>query len=167
MNNNWVDDTNLVELKNSFDVLKEQHSVLEPVIGTTDIPEVTSSSSKTNSPSPIKTTPIVEKIGKLEQLIIDGKGTLVDDNGKPDPVADGISKGNPFSKVGEVVDSDSDDEVFEPNDPIDSYFSSAGGHNEFEGYLSDDYAAHVYNLPRHFEEFNNQFDFKLKGRSRK
>lgn len=73
------------------------------------------------------TTPIVEKIGKLEQLIIEGKGTLVDDNGKPVPVADGIRKGNPFSKVGEVVVSESEDEVFEPNDPMDSYFSSAGG----------------------------------------
>ncbi|PWA54532.1 zinc knuckle CX2CX4HX4C [Artemisia annua] len=39
MNNNWVDDTNLVELKNSFDVLKEQHSILEPMIGTAGTPE--------------------------------------------------------------------------------------------------------------------------------
>ena len=166
-NNNWVEDINFVELKNSFDVLKAQDSVLEPVIGTTDTLEVTSSSSKTTSPSPMMTTPIVEKIGKLEQLIIEGKGTLVDDNGKPVPVADGIRKGNPFSKVGEVVVSESEDEVFEPNDPMDSYFSSAGGHHELEGYLSDDYAAQVFDLPGQFEEYNKQFDFKLQGRSRK
>ncbi|GJV41915.1 beta-caryophyllene synthase [Tanacetum coccineum] len=33
--------------------------------------------------SSISTTPIVEKIDKLEKLIIDGKTTLVDDKGKP------------------------------------------------------------------------------------
>lgn len=145
-NNNWVDD-NLVHLKNSFDVLKEQDSVLEHVIGTTCTPKVISSSSKSTSPSPMKNTPIAEKIWKLEKLIIDGKTTLVDDNGKPIPVADRRRKGNPIYKVGEVVDSDSDDEVFEPNDPMGSYFSSAGGHNELEGYISDDYAALVYDLP--------------------
>ena len=134
-------------------------------IGTTDSLEGTSSSSKTTSPSPMMTTPIVEKIGKLEQLIIEGKGTLVDDNGKPVPV--GIRKGNPFSKVGEVVVSESEDEMFEPNDPMHNYFSSAGGHNKLEGYLSDDYAAQVNDLPGQFEEFNNQFDFKLQGHSRK
>ena len=42
-----------------------------------------------------------------------------------------------------------------PNDPMDSYFSSAGGHNELDGYLSDDYAALVYDLPGQFEEFKN------------
>ncbi|PWA35537.1 hypothetical protein CTI12_AA608590 [Artemisia annua] len=46
INNNWVDDMNLVDLKNSFDVLKEQDSVLEPVIGITCTPEFISCSSK-------------------------------------------------------------------------------------------------------------------------
>ena len=50
---------------------------------------------------------------------------------------------------------------------MDSHFSSAGGHNELEGYFSDDYAAQVYDLPGQFEEFNNHSDFKLQGRSRK
>ena len=69
------------------------------------------STSNTTSSSPMKNTPIVEKIGKLEKLITDGKANFVDDNGKPVPVVDGKRKGNPFSKVGEVVVSDSDDEV--------------------------------------------------------
>lgn len=64
-----------------------------------------------------------------------------------------------------MVVSDSDDEVLEPNDAMDSHFSSAVGHKELEGYFSDDYAAQVYDLPGQFEEFNN--DFKLQGRSRK
>ncbi|PWA64646.1 zinc knuckle CX2CX4HX4C [Artemisia annua] len=120
-NNNWVEDINPLDLKKSF---KKRDSVSDPVIGSTCTPEVISSSSKTTSPSPSKHTSIVEKIVKLEKLIIDGKATLLDDNGKPIPVAD-----------------DSDDEVFEPNDPMSSYFSSAGGHNKLEGYLSEDYAA--------------------------
>ncbi|GKD34321.1 hypothetical protein Tco_1249830 [Tanacetum coccineum] len=49
--------------------------------------------------SNISTTPIVEKIRKLEQLIIDGKGTLVDDDGKP------------LKMVDYLGDHDSDDEV--------------------------------------------------------
>ncbi|GKA39136.1 hypothetical protein Tco_0731687 [Tanacetum coccineum] len=46
------------------------------------------------------TTPIVDKIGKLEKLIIEGKITLVDDDGKP------------LKKVDYLGDHDSDDEVF-------------------------------------------------------
>ncbi|GJX77755.1 hypothetical protein Tco_0324566, partial [Tanacetum coccineum] len=49
--------------------------------------------------SSISTTPIVEKIGKLENLIIDGKITLVDDEGKP------------LKKVDYTNDHDSEDEV--------------------------------------------------------
>ncbi|GJU35764.1 hypothetical protein Tco_1184118 [Tanacetum coccineum] len=49
--------------------------------------------------SNISTTPIVEKIGKLKQLVIDGKGTLVDDDGKP------------LKRVDYPGDHDSDDEV--------------------------------------------------------
>ena len=57
--------------------------------------------------------------------------------------------------------------LIESNDYVDSYFSSAGGNNKLEGYFSDDYAAQVYDLHGQFEEFNNQFDFKLQGRPRK
>nr|GEX94638.1 hypothetical protein [Tanacetum cinerariifolium] len=45
------------------------------------------------------TTPIVEKIDKIERLIIDGKVTLVDDEGKP------------LEKVDSSSDHDSEDEV--------------------------------------------------------
>nr|GEV43341.1 hypothetical protein [Tanacetum cinerariifolium] len=47
----------------------------------------------------ISPTPIVKKIGKLEQLIIDRKCTLVDDDGKP------------LKRVDYPDDHDSDDEV--------------------------------------------------------
>lgn len=134
-NNNWVDDINLVDLKNSFDVLTEQDSVLEPVIGTTCTPEVISSSSKNTSPSPMKNTPIVDKIGKLEKLIIDGKATLVDDDGKP--LKNNKEGSNPFSKVGNVVVSDSeDDEVFD--DHIGSLYSEWKADTGDDNYYDDD-----------------------------
>ncbi|GJU79345.1 reverse transcriptase domain-containing protein [Tanacetum coccineum] len=49
--------------------------------------------------SSTSTTRIVEKIGKIEKLIIDGKITLVDDDGKP------------LKKVDHLDDHDSEDEV--------------------------------------------------------
>nr|GEW92361.1 zinc knuckle CX2CX4HX4C [Tanacetum cinerariifolium] len=50
-------------------------------------------------PPSTSTTPNVEKIGKIERLIIDGKVTLVDDEGKP------------LEKVYSSNDHDSEDEV--------------------------------------------------------
>ena len=59
-------------------------------------------------------------------------------------------RGNPFSKVGEVVVSDSDDdEVYEPNDYLG------------DDYFSDEYAAQVNDLPGQFKEY------KLQGSARK
>lgn len=129
-NNNWVDDINLVDLKNSFYVLTEQDSVLKSVIGITCNPQDIPSSSNTTSPSPMKNTPIVEKIGKLEKLIIDEKATLVDGDGKPLKKVDSSTmRGNSFSKVGNVVVSDSNDnEVFD--DHIETLYSRSGGDQE-------------------------------------
>lgn len=88
------------------------------------VAEVVASSSKGGNES---TTPIVEKISKIEKLIIEGKVTLVDDDGKPLKKVDSSNKmGNPFSKVGNVVFSDSDDdEVFD--DHIGTLYSGSGG----------------------------------------
>nr|GEX33703.1 hypothetical protein [Tanacetum cinerariifolium] len=58
--------------------------------------ESTKENVKTSSTS---TTPIVDKIGKLKKLIIDGKVTLMDDDGKP------------LKKVDYPGDHDSEDEV--------------------------------------------------------
>ncbi|GJW13092.1 reverse transcriptase domain-containing protein [Tanacetum coccineum] len=61
--------------------------------------------------SSTNTTPIVEKINKIERLIIDGKVTLVDDEGKP------------LAKVDSSGDHDSEDEESYENDDynIDLY----------------------------------------------
>ena len=68
----------------------------------------------------------------------------------PSPSTSASKRGNPFSKVGEVVVSDSDeDEVYEPNDYLG------------DDYFSDEYAAQVNDLPEQFKEF------KLQGRAGK
>ncbi|PWA95915.1 histone-fold protein [Artemisia annua] len=154
------DDLSDIITKNSFGALSDEQSVH---VMETDSDNEVDESIEFGKPS----TPIVEKIDKLEKLIIDGKGTLVDNNGKPVPVVDGLRKGNPFSKVGEVVDSDSDNEVLVTNDHMNNNVSSAGGYNELEGYLSDDYAAQVLDLPGQLEEFNKLFDSQFQGSSRK
>jgi hypothetical protein len=88
----------------------------------------------------VGSTHIVEKISKLEKLLIDGKATLMDDEGHPIPSASVTKRDNPFSKVGNVVVSDSDeDEVLNTFDESANLFG--GGHereDEFDDY--DDYS---------------------------
>ena len=58
------------------------------------------------------TTPIVEKIGKLEKLISDGKATLIDDDGMP------------LKKVDYAGDHDIEDEVESVNNDMASFLAS-------------------------------------------
>nr|GEW00275.1 hypothetical protein [Tanacetum cinerariifolium] len=62
--------------------------------------------------SSTSTTPIVEKINKIKILIIDGKITLVDDEGKP------------LEKVDYSDDNDSEDEVEPVDNEIESFLAS-------------------------------------------
>lgn len=131
------------------------------------------------------TTPIVGKIEELEELIIEGKVTLVDDDGKPlkkvdlkEKAHDTTTKpssssypysmvGNPFSKVGDVIVSDSDDEeVLEPDNPMAKFLASTGGGHELEDYY-DDYADQVYDLPGQLDDFSDMYDIKLQGSGNK
>ena len=103
------------------------------------------------------TTPMVEKINMIEDLIMDGKATLLGDDGKP--LKQVGSSGNPFSKVGNVVVSDSEDEV----DEMDAY---GGGHDfeeDLDGYDDYAYASQIYDLPGSLKSFKDT-DFKLQGR---
>ncbi|GJV56653.1 hypothetical protein Tco_1457658 [Tanacetum coccineum] len=68
--------------------------------------EPTKESSSTN------TTPIVEKIDKMERLIIDRTSTLVDDEGIP------------LKKVDSSGDHDSDDEVALVDNNMDNFLAS-------------------------------------------
>ena len=111
----------------------------------------------------VGSTPIVEKISKLEKLLIDGKATLVDDDGHPIPSTSSIKRTNPFSKVGEVVVSDSDDdEVLNTFDESANLFG--GGHereDEFDDY--DNYSKQIYDLPENLDALISIYGFNLQG----
>ena len=112
----------------------------------------------------VGSTPIVEKIEKLEKLLIDGKATLVDDDGHPIPSTSSTKRANPFSKVGTVVVSDSDDdEVLNTFDESANLFG--GGHerdDEFDDY--DDYSQQIYDLKGNLYALNAIYGFNLQGR---
>ncbi|GJW23012.1 retrotransposon protein, putative, unclassified [Tanacetum coccineum] len=61
-------------------------------------------------------TPIIEKIDKIEKLIIEGKVTLVDDEGKP------------LEKVASSCDFDSEDEVTSIDNEIASFLAKNDGY---------------------------------------
>ncbi|GJT83229.1 hypothetical protein Tco_1057571, partial [Tanacetum coccineum] len=71
--------------------------------------EPTIENMKSSSTSPI---PIVEEIDKIERLIIDGKVTLVDDEGKP------------LTKVDSLGDHDSEDEVESVDNEMANFLAS-------------------------------------------
>ncbi|PWA96026.1 hypothetical protein CTI12_AA043360 [Artemisia annua] len=108
-------------------------------------------------------TPIVEKIGKLEKLLIDGKATFVDDEGHPIPSTSATKRVNPFSKVGEIMESDSEDELV--SNPFDESANLFGGGQEFDQDYDDydDYANQVYDLPGNLDAFNAIYGTKLQG----
>ncbi|GKA64891.1 hypothetical protein Tco_0764598 [Tanacetum coccineum] len=100
---------------NSFDVLTsvENDVDLDTNGGTSNMAgqEANSSGSSfwnVNSSSP-STTFIIEKIDKIEKLIIDGKVTLMDDEGKP------------LKKVESSKDYDSEDEVASVDNEMASF----------------------------------------------
>lgn len=111
----------------------------------------------------VGSTPIVDKIGKLEKLIIDGKATLVDDDGHPIPSTSFTKRANPFSKVGVVVVSESDDdEVLNTFDESANLFG--GGHECEDEYDYDDYSKQIYDLPGELDALNVIYGLNLQGR---
>jgi hypothetical protein len=99
-----------------------------------------------------------------QKLLIDGKATLLDDDGHPIPSTSSTKRANPFSKVGEVVVSDSDDdEVLNTFNESKNLFG--GGHkceDEFDDY--DDYSKQIYDLQGNLDAFNAIYGFNLQGR---
>lgn len=82
----------------------------------------------------------------------------------PAPSTSSTKRVNPFSKVGEVVVSDSDDdEVLNTFDESANLFG--GGHereDEFDDY--DDYSKQIYDLPENLDALNAIYGFNLQGR---
>ncbi|GKB31171.1 retrotransposon protein, putative, unclassified [Tanacetum coccineum] len=91
--------------------------------------------------SSISTTPIVKKIDKLENLIIDEKITLVDDEGKP------------LKKADYPNDHDSEDE-------------GASVDNEITSFLASERVGFGY-VPDNMQSICDNLDIKLRGRKKK
>ena len=128
--------------------------------GTTSQEPLVSDSMEANEVDP---TPIVEKNVELEKLLIDGKATLVDDDGLPIPSTSSTKRVNPFSKVGRVVVSDSDDdEVLNTFDESANLFG--GGHEREDEYDYDDYSKQIDDLPGELDALNAIYGFNIHGR---
>ncbi|GJZ07484.1 UvrD-like helicase, ATP-binding domain, P-loop containing nucleoside triphosphate hydrolase [Tanacetum coccineum] len=142
--NKNVKPTNEVSKSNSFDALNLVDNDVEfgTNRGYTHLAsqEANSSSStfwNADSSSPSTTTPIIEKINKMENLIIDGKAILVNNEGKP------LSK----------VDDDSEDEV-------------ATVDNEMAGFLAKE-DGYGQEIPKMLQAFCNRLDINVRGRMKK
>lgn len=89
------------------------------------------------------------------------------------PSTSANKRANPFSKVGEIVDSDSEEEVLNTFDESANLFdmhmgtfSSVGGGDDQEDYYEyDDFTDQLYDIPGQLGAMYD--DFKLQGRARK
>ncbi|GKC00019.1 hypothetical protein Tco_0986155 [Tanacetum coccineum] len=95
--------------------------------------------------SSISTAPVMEKIRKLEQLIIDGKGTLVDDDGKP------------LKMVDFPVDHDSDDEIYS----VDNDMARSMVTETIDPYDDDMYEGQ--DLPDKLQDICDSLDIRVRG----
>ncbi|GJY36081.1 hypothetical protein Tco_0421459 [Tanacetum coccineum] len=96
------------------------------------------------------TTPIVERIDKLERQIIDGKLTLVDDNEKPLP------------KVVSMVHEDSDNEV---EDVLDGTMEVKKCDDDYDPSDDDMYESHE--MSKNLHAIYDDFDIMVCGRKKK
>ena len=82
------------------------------------------------------------------------------------PSTSSSKRSNPFSKVGEVVVSDSnDEEVVNMFDETTNLFG--GGHDyvdEYDDYDYDKYSKQIYDLPRNLDALDALDDIKFQGR---
>ncbi|GJS61883.1 retrotransposon protein, putative, ty1-copia subclass [Tanacetum coccineum] len=117
------------------------------------------------------TGPIVDKIRKLEKLIIEEKATLVDDDGKP------------LKKVDYLGDHDSNDEVFlVDNDMAHSMATETVGFGTkslleqwTDSYVNGDYDEDPYDgdmyegqvLPDKLQDICDNLDIRVRGRRKK
>ncbi|GJX23711.1 hypothetical protein Tco_0228156 [Tanacetum coccineum] len=94
-----------------------------------DVVKTMKNPSQTSRGVLFSTTPMVEKIKKIERLIIEGMVTLVDDEGKP------------LKKVVHSSDHDSEDEVASIDNDMENYLAS-----NKDGYGNNNLLEHRRNL---------------------
>ncbi|GJU46669.1 proteasome subunit alpha type-5 [Tanacetum coccineum] len=143
-----MEPTKEVSNSNSFDVfnLVDNDEELCTNGGTSNLASNWANSSGSSfwtvETSSTSTTPIVEKIGKIEKLIIDGKVTLLDDNGKP------------LKNVDYLGDHDSENEVESvDNDMNDDYDEDPYNDDMYEG----------QDLPDKLQEICDNLDIIVRG----
>ncbi|GJW71875.1 hypothetical protein Tco_0128792 [Tanacetum coccineum] len=122
-----------------------------------------------NSSSP-NTTPVIEKIDKIEKLIIDGKVTLVNDEGKP------------LEKVDYLGVYDSEDEVASVDNEMASFLANKDGYGTQslleqwkESYENGDYEYDPYDDDMYkgqdildkLQAICDNLDIKVRGRKKK
>ncbi|GKB20840.1 hypothetical protein Tco_0854763 [Tanacetum coccineum] len=118
----------------------------------------------------LSTTPIIKKIDKIEKLIIDGKVTLVYDEGKP------------LEKVESLGDYGSEDEFALFDNEMARFFARKDGYGTNslleqwkESYENDDYDYDPYDddmyegqeFPDKIKSICDNLDIKVKGRRKK
>nr|GEU50883.1 hypothetical protein [Tanacetum cinerariifolium] len=116
------------------------------------------------------TTPIIEKFDKTEKLIIDGKVTLVDDEGKL------------LEKVASSCDYDSEDEVVSVNNEMASFLAKKDGYGIqsllekwTKSYKNADYGYDPYDddmyegqdIPDKLQAICDKLDIIVRGRRKK
>ncbi|GKB95569.1 RNA-directed DNA polymerase, eukaryota, reverse transcriptase zinc-binding domain protein [Tanacetum coccineum] len=151
------DDLDFMELKNSFDKLRQEDSIFEVVEDPKMVMGTGSSLDANNEHMSLNSDPV-----KAQGLV----------SGKDNKEADVASSSKPkFSfgplELGDISDSD-EDEVFASQEDFNAYMSSTGGghqreEEEFDLY-DDDYAYQVRDLPGQIPEFR---DFQLHHGGRK
>ncbi|GJZ59652.1 hypothetical protein Tco_0615468 [Tanacetum coccineum] len=109
-------------VSNPFDVLTSVENDVELGTngGTSNLASQATNSSGSSfwnvDASSLSTTPVIEKIDKTEKLIIEGKVTLVDDEGKP------------LEKVASSCDYDSDDDFSSVNNDMAKFLAKKDGY---------------------------------------
>ncbi|GJY05564.1 hypothetical protein Tco_0371504 [Tanacetum coccineum] len=176
--NKNVEHTKEVSKSNPFGVLTavENDVKLGTNGGTTNLASQGANSSgssfwNVNSSIP-NTTPVIEKIDKIENLIIDEKVTLVDDEGKP------------LEKVDYSGDYDSEDEVASFDNEMASFLakkddygtqslfeqwkeSYENGDYEYDSYDSyDDDMYEDHDIPDMLQAICDNLDIKVRGRKK-
>ncbi|GKB53583.1 pyruvate, phosphate dikinase, chloroplastic [Tanacetum coccineum] len=170
--NKNVESTDEVSKSNSFDALNLVDNDVEMGTngGSTYLASQEANSSgssfwntKSSSPS---TTPLMDKTNKMENLIIDGKAILVDNERKP------LSK----------VDEDSEDEVASVDNDMANFLAKNDGYgtqsllkqwkdsHELDDYVYDPYDDDLYEgqeIPETLQAFCDHLDIKVRGRKKK
>ncbi|GJZ60355.1 hypothetical protein Tco_0616171 [Tanacetum coccineum] len=121
------------------------------------------------------TTPIVERIDKIERQIINGKLTLVDDDGKPLPKVVSIANVDSDSEVKDVVD---DHVVFKASTSLKRGANSGYGTNslfeqwrttkrddDYDPYDDDLYESH--DMSKNLQAICDDIDITVYGRKKK